>query len=80
MAIAFKKVSKRNPQQPTEAGKIYPQTVTMGNHLTLPEVAHRMKERSSLSYGDIQNVLTNFVEVVRTMLYDGQSVRIQDFG
>jgi nucleoid DNA-binding protein len=25
-------------------------------------------------------VLTNFVEVVRTMLYDGQSVRIQDFG
>lgn len=39
-----------------------------------------MKEKSSLTLGDIKSVLTNFVEVMRTALYNGQSVNIQDFG
>lgn len=39
-----------------------------------------MKERSSLSLGDIQSVLTNFVEAMRAALFDGKSVNIRDFG
>lgn len=39
-----------------------------------------MKEKSSLSLGDIKSVLTNFVEAMRTSLYNGQSVNIRDFG
>ena len=39
-----------------------------------------MKEKSSLSYGDIKSVLTNFVETMRTSLYNGHSVNIQEFG
>ena len=39
-----------------------------------------MKEKSSLSSGDIKSVLTNFVEAMRTSLYNGQSVNIRDFG
>ena len=39
-----------------------------------------MKEKSSLSLGDIQSVLTNLVEAMRTALFDGKSVNIHDFG
>ena len=39
-----------------------------------------MKEMSSLSLGDIQSVLTNFVEAMRAALYNGQSVNIKNFG
>ena len=39
-----------------------------------------MKEKSSLSYGDIKSVLTNFVEAMRTALDNGHSVNIQEFG
>jgi predicted histone-like DNA-binding protein len=39
-----------------------------------------MRERSSLSLGDIQSVLTNFVETMREILFNGQSVNIQGFG
>ena len=39
-----------------------------------------MKEKSSLSLGDIQSVLTNLVEAMRAALFDGKSVNIRDFG
>lgn len=39
-----------------------------------------MKEKSSLTLGDIQSVLTNFVEAMIAMLYNGQSVNIKNFG
>lgn len=37
-------------------------------------------EREQLTLGDIQNVLTNFVKVMRTELYNGRSVNIDGFG
>ena len=36
--------------------------------------------KSSLTLGDIQSVLTNFVEAMRSTLYGGQSVNIKNFG
>ena len=39
-----------------------------------------MKEKSSLTLGDIQSVLTNFVEAMIATLYNGQSVNIKNFG
>ena len=39
-----------------------------------------MKDKSSLSLGDIQSVLTNYVEAMRAALFDGKSVNIRDFG
>lgn len=39
-----------------------------------------MKEKSSLTLGDIKSVLTNFVEVTRSELYNGHAVNIENFG
>lgn len=43
-------------------------------------MAYQMKENSSLSKGDILSVIANFVECMRTNLYNGHSVNIRDFG
>lgn len=80
MGIPFKKIQRKNPQKKEEAGMFYPQLVTLGNSATLDTIAYAMKEKSSLTLGDIKSVLTNFVEAARTALYNGQSVNIQDFG
>lgn len=80
MAVAYKKICRKNPVDLKAPGKYYPHLVTQGNSADLSDVAYMMKENSSLSLGDIKSVLTNFMECVRTTLYNGQSVRIADFG
>ena len=61
--------------------QFYPQLVTLGDNATLDDIAYVMKEKSSLTLGDIQSVLTNFVD---TGDYDPptafQSVNIKNFG
>ena len=57
-----------------------PQLVTMGQSVDLDGIAYIMKDKSSLSLGDIQSVLTNYVEAMRAALFDGKSVNIRDFG
>ena len=80
MGVPFKKIVRKDPRKVNEAGKFYPQLVTLGNCATLDNIAFMMKEKSSLTLGDIKSVLTNFVEATRTALYNGQSVNIRDFG
>ena len=60
--------------------KYHPQLVTMGQSVDLDGIAYIMKDKSSLSLGDIQSVLTNYVEAMRAALFDGKSVNIRDFG
>lgn len=80
MAVGYKIVKMGNPMKPQEAKKYYPRLVTQGKFTNLDEIAYRMKEASSLSLGDIKSVLANFTECMRTSLYNGESVRIADFG
>ena len=80
MAIPFKKVGRKDPRKIDGVLKYHPQLVTMGQSVDLDTIAFIMKEKSSLSLGDIQSVLTNFVEAMRSALYDGKSVNIRDFG
>ena len=80
MAVPFKKIQRKDPRKADEAGKYYPQLVTLGNCATLDTIAYAMKEKSSLTLGDIKSVITNFVEAMRTALYNGQSVNVRDFG
>lgn len=80
MSVPFKKIKRKKPGQPDAVGKYYPQLVTLGLSVDLDSIAYVMKEKSSLSLGDIQSVLTNFVEAMRSSLYDGKSVNIQNFG
>lgn len=80
MAVPFVVVGRKDPRKEDAVTKFYPQLVTLGQSIGLSGIAHEMKEKSSLSVGDIQSVITNFVEVMRTSLYNGQSVNIRDFG
>ena len=61
-------------------GKVLPAAGDTGDNATLDDIAYVMKEKSSLTLGDIQSVLTNFVEAMITTLYSGQSVNIKNFG
>lgn len=80
MSVPFRKFLRKTPGQPDSAGKYYPQLVNLGMSVNLDNIAYVMKEKSSLSLGDIQSVLTNFVEAMRSSLFEGKSVNIQNFG
>ena len=80
MAIPFKRVGRKDPRKIDGVLKYHPQLVTMGQSVDLDSIAYIMKDKSSLSLGDIQSVLTNYVEAMRAALFDGKSVNIRDFG
>ena len=76
MSVTFKRVQRKNPQDQAAPAKYYPQLVVWGKPATLESLSIQMKEKSSLTLGDIQSVLTNFVSAMRTELYNGHSVSI----
>ena len=80
MGVPFKKIARKDPRKADAVEKFYTQLVTTGPNADLDAVAFKMKEKSSLTLGDIQSVLTNFVEAMREVLYSGQSVNIKNFG
>ena len=73
-------MGRKDPRKVDGVVKYHPQLVTQGQSVDLDKLAYTMKEKSSLSLGDIQSVLTNLVEAMRTALFDGKSVNIHDFG
>ena len=66
MAIPFKRMGRKDPRKVDGVVKYHPQLVTQGQSVDLDKLAYTMKEKSSLSLGDIQSVLTNLVEAMRT--------------
>lgn len=80
MSVTFKQQFRKNPLKPDEAGKYYPYLVVWGKPATLDTISADMKEKSSLSEGDIKSVLTNFVSCMRKELFNGHSVNIENFG
>ena len=80
MGVPFKKIARKDPRKSDAVQKYYPQLVTLGANASLDDIAYVMKEKSSLTLGDIQSVLTNFVEAMIATLYNGQSVNIKNFG
>lgn len=80
MAVPYKKIGRKDPRKVDAVVKFHPQLVTLGQSADLDSISFVMKEKSSLSLGDIQSVLTNFVEAMRSSLFDGKSVNIKNFG
>lgn len=80
MSVTFKKILRKSPFDKNGSGKYYPQLITWGKPATLDTIAKQMKEKSSLTLGDIKSVLTNFVEVMRCELYNGHAVNVENFG
>ena len=65
MSVTFKKVLRKDPFHKDGTGKYYPQLIVWGKSATLESIAVQMKESSSLTLGDIQSVITNFVGAMR---------------
>ena len=76
--MKVKLVKRKNPQDKTKS-KFYANAVNAGRK-TLRDVARDIAGRSSLTRGDIENVLSNFVDRVPSYLLDGFSVQMGEFG
>ena len=69
---------KRNPQDDKAPKKFYLVAKSVGN-ITFKEIAREIEKRSSLTRGDIENVLTNLAEVLPLFLRNGFTVSLDDF-
>ena len=71
-------VPKKNPQKREEV-KFYANPVNVGRK-TLDDIACDISGRSSLTRGDISNVLYNFIDCLPHYLRDGFSIQLGEFG
>jgi predicted histone-like DNA-binding protein len=79
MSIKLKKLQRANPRNPEEAHKWYLVQEHSGS-VGLAEIAKEIADRSSLTFGDVQNVLRNLLEVLPTYIRLGQTIRLEGFG
>jgi len=77
--MKYKKMQRKNPINKDADGKWYASPVNSGK-VTLNTLSARMERNSSLSRGDILNVLSNFLDELPEYLKDGKSVQLGDFG
>lgn len=77
--MKIKLVEKLNPTDRTKPAKWYANAVMVGKK-DLRSIAKEIAGRSSLTRGDIENVLSNFVDELPVMLKDGFSVQLGEFG
>jgi predicted histone-like DNA-binding protein len=77
--MKYKIIERKNPQTPQVQGKFYANAVNAGK-LTVKDFAKEIAGRSSLTRGDIENVLNNFLDELPTFLKLGLSVKLGEFG
>ncbi|KAA6301371.1 MAG: hypothetical protein EZS26_002460 [Candidatus Ordinivivax streblomastigis] len=77
--MKYKVVRRKNPQTPQAQGKYYANAVNAGK-FTVKDFANEIAGRSSLTRGDIENVLNNFLDELPTFLKLGLSVKLGEFG
>ena len=78
MAIKVRKIQRRNPLDLTQS-KWY-LTQEKAGTVGLQNIAKEIQERSSLSLGDVQNVLSNLVEILPLFIKLGQTIKLDGFG
>ena len=76
--MKFRLVQKKNPQKREEV-KYYANPVNVG-HKSLDDIARDIARRSSLTRGDVSNVLYNFIDCLPHYLRDGFSIQLGNFG
>lgn len=70
---------KRNPLDRKADPKYYCMRKNIGRK-SLQDVAHHIEKRTSLTTGDIMNVLESSVDVIAEMVQDGNSVDMWNLG
>jgi predicted histone-like DNA-binding protein len=68
-----------NPLHPEQPKKLYANPVNAGK-FTIKDFSKEIAGRSSLTRGDIENVLNNFLDELPTFLKLGLSVQLGEFG
>ena len=77
MALQFNVVERPNPQ--TKEKKWYASPKLTGNR-DLKNLSKDLSEVSSLSAGDVQNVISNLIDQLPKWLMEGDSVKLDVFG
>jgi predicted histone-like DNA-binding protein len=77
--MKYKLVEKRNPMKLGEPKKWYATGINTGK-ITIRDFSKEVAGRSSLTRGDIENVLANFLDELPTFLKMGMSVQLGEFG
>ena len=77
MALQFNVIEKANPQ--TKEKKWYATPRLTGNR-DLKNLSKDLSEVSSLSAGDVQNVIVNLIDQLPKWLMEGDSVKLDGFG
>jgi predicted histone-like DNA-binding protein len=77
--MKYKLVSRKNPQKPNEAGKIYASPVNDGK-VSQREIAAEIVGLSSLARGDVNNVIDSLLDTVPKYLLMGKSVNLGGLG
>ena len=77
--MKFKLVERGNPLKKEEPKKFYAQPV-YADKVTQKQLAKQLADLSSLSAGDVANVIQNLVEEFPKILTRGGIVQLGDFG
>ncbi|WP_320113679.1 HU family DNA-binding protein [Draconibacterium orientale] len=77
--LKYKLIEKANPRDLTAPKKFYASHVSSGRK-TIKNISRDIEDKSSLSRGDISNVLDNLVDQIPKYLLDGQTVSLGDLG
>jgi predicted histone-like DNA-binding protein len=77
--MKFKVIERSNPIHPEAPKKKYASPVNAGK-FSIKDFSKEIAGRSSLTRGDVENVLNNFLDELPTFLKLGLSVKLGDFG
>ena len=77
--MKYKLVPRKNPQKKDDPPKVYAQPVYDGT-IDTDFIGRQIAGRSSLTTGDILNVLSNFFDELPTYMLMNRSVQLEDFG
>jgi len=77
--MKYRVIERVNPAKKEDKRKQYASPVNAGN-LTIKDLAKEIAGRSSLTRGDIENVLANFLDELPNYLKIGMSVKLGEFG
>lgn len=81
MSVVYKIITRpTDPRVPNSPKRYYPQLITLGQSVDLKYLAQKMRDRSSLSVGDIKSVIQNFVDKLKEQLLEGKSINIEGLG
>lgn len=72
-------VERQNPQKEEEAKKLYAQSILVGK-VDASMLAKQIATQTTLTIGDVSNVLKTFLDLLPVFMLMGKSVELEGFG